>query len=57
MLYLMFKASNVSLNIILCVFYSRIESNNGQFTSDLQNKWKETRTFKLSTYCEQASIQ
>ncbi len=38
----MLKVSNVSSNIILREVYSRSESNNRYFTSDLENKLKQT---------------
>ncbi len=41
-LYSMLKVSNVSLNIILREVYSYSESNNRYFTSDLENKLKQT---------------
>ncbi len=41
-LYSMLKVSNASLNIILPEVYSHSESNNRYFTSDLENKLKQT---------------
>ncbi len=41
-LYSVLKVSNVSLNIILREVYSHSESNNRYFTSDLENKLKQT---------------
>ncbi len=38
----MLKLYNVSLNIILREVYSHSESNNRYFTSDLENKLKQT---------------
>ncbi len=40
--YSMLKVSNVSLNIIVREVYSHSESNNRYFTSDLENKLKQT---------------
>ncbi len=41
-LYSMLKVYNVSLNIILREVYSHSESNNRYFTSDLENRLKQT---------------
>ncbi len=46
----------LSLNIILRDLYSHSESNNRYFTSDLENKLKQTCTLKLWTYSEPARV-
>ncbi len=56
-LYSMLKVSNVSLNIILRNLYSYSESNNRYFSSDLENKLKQTcGVLKLWTHCEQTRV-
>ncbi len=56
-LYSMLKVSNVSLNIILCDLYSHSESNNRYFSSDLENKLKQTcGALKLWTHCKPTRV-
>ncbi len=55
--YSILQVSNVSLNIILLDLYSHSESNNRYFTSDLENKLKQTcDALKLLTQCEPTHV-